>query len=411
MKSRVSFLMGLLTVFISYFAILILSYAQTNVPELANAQELIKKAFPNSKITWSKEIEGEMVNFRATSTALAIMIGNGDKRRIEFTNLQDTSEWSVHCDYNSCRYYDVIGEKESRLLIQGMQPAGPFTTLYSGKGELLFKLETDSWLYPSLNLVYFYTTANFDSHNLLKVYDAEGRFMWERGTPHGKMWFAHALSDSELIYIDYKGCFLLNALTGAEIWRIPREEYSTFVSGFLEIYPASKGKYFVVEDNYGLVSIENESEILWAKKTSMNILAASICENGRFIALYQQERGKSGVKKLELLDNFDEGKVLWSKSIETSIEDVSSDIHGLRIKGNEVSLIPGFVSYYVAKGITPQMHSFHFGIDSERGTLLEERKVEGVVESFVNEGEKLHFLVIDRGTNKGVYRIEETKAK
>jgi len=61
MKSRVSFLMGLLTVFISYFAILILSYAQTNVPELANAQELIKKAFPNSKITWSKEIEGEMV--------------------------------------------------------------------------------------------------------------------------------------------------------------------------------------------------------------------------------------------------------------------------------------------------------------------------------------------------------------
>lgn len=412
MKNRVFSLVGISGVLIlSFIALILIGHAQTDTPVFTKSQETINKLFPNSKITWSEEIEGQMVTFRATSNAVAFMVDNDEKRCIKFVDFEDTSEWSIDCDYNSCRYYDVIGEEESRLLIQGVQPAGPLTTLYSGKGELVFTLDTDSWLYPSPDLEYFYTTANSDSHNPLKVYDAEGRFIWKRGTPHGKMWFARALSDTELIYIDYKGCFLLNALTGEEIWRISPEKYFPFISGFLEIYPASKGKYFIVEDDYTLVSVDKESEILWMKRTSMNILAASISENGRFIALYQEELGKSGVKKLELLDNFDEGKILWSKSIETSIEDISSDIHGLKIKGNEVSLIPGFVSYYVAKGITPQMQTFYFEIDPEDGKLVNQYTVDGVCETFRIDNNKIHYLLIDKGEKKEIFRIEESLIK
>ena len=408
MKSRVSFLIGLSIFFISSFIVLILvSYAQKDVPELANAQDLIKKAFPNSKITWSKEIEGEMVNFKATSTALAIMIGNGDQRKIKFINFKDTTEWQIECDHNSCRYYDMIGGDSPKLLIKKVDWILG-TRVIDGKGEEIFDLSLKSWLYPSPSARYYYTRDNPDSYNELKVYDAEGQFLWKRKTPGLKMWLTQALSDSELIYKDYQGCILLNALTGEEIWSIPRPKFAQTIMGASKISAACNGVYFIITDSHGLISINNKGKILWTKKIERTILAAAISEDGKFVAVYAQKRNAKDGTRLELLENLNKGEPMWSIPIETPIKDVPSDIHGLSIRGDIVSLTPGVVPYYISRGITPEMQTFYFEIDKGNGELLDEYTIGGVSETMNADTRKLHFLLVDAKEKKQIFRIEQS---
>ncbi len=412
MKSRVFFLIGLLMIFISSFAILIMvSYAQKDIPELANAQELIKKAFPNSKITWSEEIQGEMVNFRATSNALAIMIGDGDKRKIEFFNFKDSIEWSIDCHDKSCLYYDIIGEDDPKLWIRGIKDGMPYTRVINSKGEEIINMKLESWLDPSPSAEYYYTSDNPDIYNQLKVYDSNGKFLWIRKTPGLKVWFVHALSDSELIYMDYQGCLMLNALNGEVIWNIHKEEFSELTMGIPEFSTSSNGKYLIMRDIHDILSVDNEGKILWMKKVPTVILASSISDNGKFVVLYTKKLKTSDGKKLEILDNFNKGKQIWDSRIETVIKDVPSDIHGLKIKHNVVYLTPGIVSYYTDEGITPEIQTFYFDIDSEKGTILDQRVAEGVAETFQYGGKLLSYILIDRNTHKEIFRIEQDKIK
>lgn len=411
MKNRVSINIGFSIFFISSFAILILvSYAQTDIPELANTQELIKKAFPNSEITWSEKIEGEMVTYRATATALAISTVYDKKMSIKFVNFMDKNDWSIDCKYNLCRGYDVLNADEPKLLIEGLSQNRAITSLYNGNGELLFKVQADSWLSPSPKLKYFHTRDNSDYHNLLEVYDSEGKFLWKRGTPHGKIWFAQALSDSELIYLDSERCVLLDACTGEEIWKISSGKFDHIIHGFPAISPASNGKYFIIVDFNGVVSINKKGEILWMKNIPMTVLTNSVSKDGKFIALYTEKPGENGIKKLELLNNFNEGEILWSVSIDTDIKDIPSSIHGLKLEGNIVSLVPGYPFYY-DKGIGSKMHTIYLYIDSEKGTLLDQRITEGVGQTFQYGGKVLSYILIDKDTHKEIFRIEQEKIK
>jgi hypothetical protein len=407
MKNRVSFFIGLSIFFISCFAILILvSYAQKDIPELANAQEMIKKAFPNSKITWSKEIEEEMVNFKAASTALAIMIGNGDKRMIEFINFKDTIDWEIECDRNSCRHYEVIGGDYPRLSIKKVDWILG-TRVIDAKGEEIFDLNLKSWLYPSHSAKYYYTKDNPDSYNELKVYNANGEFLWKRKTPGLRVWFSHAFSDSQLIYLDYRGCFLLNALTGEEIWRVPWLQFGQTIMGFPKIFSSSDGQYFIITDSHGLISINSIGKILWSKKIERTILATALSEDGKFVVIYAQKRKAKDEKRLELLNNFSNGQSIWDIPIETPIKDYPSEIHGLTIRVNKISLTPGMVPYYTSKGITPQMQTFYFEIDTESGELLNKYAIDGVSETIINDNQKVHFLLVHTKDKKEIFRIEQ----
>ena len=411
MKNRVPFLIGLLIFFISCFVVLILvSNAQTDVSELSTAQEMIKKAFPNSKITWLKEIEGEMVTYRATATALAISTVFDKKLSIKFINFMDNNDWSIDCKYNLCRYFDVLSADEPKLLLKGISQNRALTSLYNGSGELLFKVLADSWVSHSPNLKYFHTLDNSDYHNLLEVYDSEGKFLWKRGTPHGRIWFAKALSDSELIYLDSDECVLLYAFTGEVIWKIPSSSFDHIIHGFPEISPTSNGEYFSIVDFNGIVSINKKGEILWMKNIPMTVLTNSVSKDGKFIALYIKKPGKNGIKKLELLSNFNEGEILWSESIDTNTEDIPSSIHGLKIDGSIISLVPGY-PFYCDRGIGSTMHTIYFYIDSEKGTLLDHRVVEGVAETFQYGGEILSYILIDKNTHKEIFRIKQDKIK
>ncbi|MGB2698612.1 MAG: hypothetical protein WBD28_12245 [Candidatus Zixiibacteriota bacterium] len=411
MKSRVSFLISLSIFYISSFAILILvSHAQTDIPELANAQELIKKAFPNSKITWSKEIQGEMVNFRATPTALAIMIGNGDKKKIKYVNFKDSSEWSIDCHNKSCLYYDIIGEYDPKLWIRGLKDRMPYTRVINYKGDEIINMKLKSWLNPSPFAKYYYTSDNPDIYNQLKVYDTNGKFLWIRKTPGLKVWFVHALSDSELIYVDYQGCFLLDAFTGQKIYKIQREKYG-HISGFFKISTALNGEYFTITDADNIASIDNDGKVLWIKENEEEILATALSEDGKFVATYNgKSRAKDG-KRLQFFDNFNNGMLIWVSPIKTPIHDIPSDIHGLKIKHNVVYLTPGMVPYYTSKGITPEMQTFYFDIDPEKGTLLDQRIAEGVAETFQYSGKVLSYILIDKDTHKEIFRIEQDKIK
>lgn len=410
MKSRVSFLIGFLTVFISYFAILILSYAQTNVPELANAQELIKKAFPNAKVTWSEEMEGEMVNFRATSTALAIMIGNGDKRKIKFNNLRDTTEWSIDCDINSCRQYKLVEGEKPKLLIWGFEDSHFETRAIGGKGEEIFDLSLRSWLAPSPSGRYYYAFGAMESYKQLEVYDSTGIFMWKREEYAGGEWFAKSLSDSELIYEDRTGLYLLDAFSGKEIWKISESQYAEIVPGSKHFSPASNGEFFVLFNGRGLVSLNRKGEILWRKRSSYSVFYIDISYDGRWVSIYSRDSFESKENRLALVNNLDQGETIWSSVVKIERYEGTSNIGGLEIVGDVVRLIPRIVDYRVQTGITPDMHTLFYQIDSETGKLVRQFSLPGVTETIKDQSEIEHFLLAET-TEKQIYQIREVSVE
>jgi len=409
MKSRVLFLMGLLTVFISYFAILILSYAQTDVPELVNAQDVIKKAFPNSKITWSKEIRGEMVNFRATSTALAIMIGNGDKRKMRFINFRDTTEWSIDFDKISCRQYDIVGGEEPKLLIRGFKHGIAKTKVINTQGEEIFDLTLESWLLPSPSGRYYYTADNMDSYNVLGVYDSGGTLLWERKEYQGGEWFSHALSDSELIYEDKTGCYLLNSYSGEKIWTTPTNQYRNILTWFksIHIICSSNAKYFVLYNGSGLVSFSSGGRVLWQEKAPVTVFSAAISDDGRYVSVYSGEKIDSPEKELRLMDNLLAGKTLWRVSVKTERKDLTNSAGGLEMEAGIVRLIPGIVDYRFRRGMAPNISTFCYEIDRDTGELLKEFVLPGAAEISEDENQTRHFLLLETTPDKETYEIFE----
>lgn len=411
MRSRIFLCFVILGVFVlPLIELTLIAYGQVDSSS-SKTQEDITKLFPNSKITWSKEIEGEMVNFRATSTALAIMTGNRDKKSIEFINFEDTTEWSIDCHGKSCLYYDIIGEDESKLWIRGLKNGRIQTRVIKNKGEEIINMNLKSWLDPSPSEKYYYTSDNPDSYNQLKVYDSNGKFLWKRKTPGLKVWFVHALSDSELIYMDYQGCFMLDAVNGDEIWKIPKGEFGVATMGLPNFFTSLNGKYFILTDNYDILSIENKGQILWVKKVPGVILAASISNNGKFVTLYTEKLKAKDGKKLELLDNFNNGDLIWDSQIKTPIQDVPSDIHGLKINYNIVSLTPGMVLYYTSEGITTDMQTFCFEFDSENGELLNQYTIDGVLEIVGTKKKNNYYWLVHKGDKKEIFRFEQVLNK
>ncbi len=414
MKNRVSFLIGLSMVFILSFVILILvSYAQTDVPELANAQELIKKAFPNSKITWSKQIEGEMLNYRANPTALAILIVNGDQRNIRFINFKDTTEWSMECDNRSCRQYDMVEGDEPKLLIRGFEHGMSKTKVIDTKGEEIFDLTLTSWLLSSPTGRYYHTVDNQDSYNILKVYDSRGTFLWEREEYQGGDWFSQALSDSELIYEDNTGCYLLNSFSGEEIWKIPRNQYRRTLSfyKFLHIISSSNNKYFVLFNGDGLVSFSKEGEILWQIGFPLTVFSAAISDDGRYVSVYSGKKMKSPRKELCLMDNLHQGKILWRVSVETEKVDWTNSIGGLAVVKDMVSVIPGIVPYHALTEIMSDMHTFCYQIDTSTGKLINEFLLPGVAEFVESDQKTAYFFLLNDTAEKEIYEISEVLVK
>jgi hypothetical protein len=390
-----------------------MAYTQTGNPDLVNPQEIIKKAFPNSKITWSKEIQGEMVNFKATSTALAIMIGNGNERKIKFINFKDTTEWSIDCPNKSCREYKMVGGDELKLLIRGFKDGMPQTKVIDGIGEEIFDLTLKTWLAPSPSGIYYYTRNNPGSYNLLEVYDSEGRFVWKRTEYPGGDWLAQALSDSELIYEDRTGCYLLDALSGEEISKISRNLYRHTLPGFKlkDAVPASNGKYFVLFHGDGLVSLNAEKGILWLKETPGTVFYVAISDDGRFVSVYSKERRNGKESKLALMDNLDQGKIIWSSAVKTEGYEGTSNIGGLEIVGDIVRLIPRIVDYRVQTGITPDMRTLCYQIDGETGKLLREFVLPGVVEFIRDRGKTMHLFLLGVTDEKQIHRICEVVVK
>jgi outer membrane protein assembly factor BamB len=405
MKNRVSFLIGLLIFFISCFAVLILvSYAQTDVPEMINAHELIKKAFPNSKITWSEEIEGEMVNFRANSTALAILIANGDKRKIKFINFKDTTEWSIDCDKNSCRQYDLVGGDEPKLLIRGFENGMSKTKVINTQGEEIFDLNLKSWLSPSPSGKYYYVRGAMESYKQPEAYDSTGRLMWKREEYTGGEWFAMSLSDSELIYEDHTGLYLLDAFSGVEIWKISKSQYAQIVPGSKYFSPATNGEFFVLFNGRGLVSMDRQGEILWRKRSAYVVFYIDISHDGRFVSIYSRDSFESKENRLVFADNLDQGETIWSSSVKNERYEGTSNVGGLEISGDIVRLVPGIVDYRVQTGITREMQTLCYQIDSEAGKLLRQFNLPGVVEIIKDQSEIRNFLLLET-TEKQIYGI------
>ncbi len=410
MKNRKFPFVGISGIFILSFIVLVLmGYTQTDNPDFTKPQEMISNLFPNSKITWSEELEGEMVNFRTTSTALAIMIGNGDKRKIEFVNFKDTTEWSIDCDKRSCRQYKMVGGDEPKLLIRGFKHGMAKTKVIDAQGEEVFDLTLKSWLSPSPSGRYYYTVDNQDSYNVLEVYDATGTFSWKREEYGGGDWFSHALSDSQLIYEDKTGCYLLNAFSGEEFWKIPRSQYRHILTWFkfIDIISSSNAKYFVLYNGDGLVSFNSEGRVLWQEKTPVRVFSAGISDDGSYISVYSGEKTYSPEKELCLMDNLRQGKILWRVSVNTERGDLTNSAEGLKIAGGIVRLIPGIVDYGFRRGITPDMQTFCFQIDPENGKLLDESIIDGVCETFETDSGRTHYLLIHKGDKKEIFRIEQ----
>lgn len=383
--------------------------AQAAGQDSSEPQEVIQKIFPNSKITWSEELEGEMVNFRVASAALAIMIGNGDKRKIKFNNFRDTTGWQIKCDDNSCRQYKMVGGDEPKLLIGGFKDGMPQTKVFDGIGEEIFDLTLKTWLAPSPSGIYYYTRNNPGSYNLLEVYDSEGRFVWKRTEYPGGDWLAQALSDSELIYEDRTGCYLLHALSGEEIWKISRNQYKDILPGFGFKYAvsASNGKYFALFSGDGLVSLNREGKILWRQKIPISILSVAISDDGRFVSVYSRERKRSKENNLALMDNLDQAKVLWSRPVITQNKEGRSNVGGLEIIDDIVRLIPGVFSYRFQTGIRPDMQTFCFQIDPENGKLVNQYTIDGVCETFKTDKGRIHYLLVHKEEKKEIFRFEQ----
>ena len=408
MKNRFSFLISLSIFFISCYAILILlGYAQTDVPELVTAQEMIKKAFPNSKITWSKQIEGEMVNFRAISNALAIMIVNVDQRNIRFKNFKDTTDWLMECDNISCRQYDLVGGDEPKLLIRGFEHGMSKTKVINTQGKEIFDLNLKSWLSPSPSGKYYYASIAMESYKQPEAYDSTGSLLWKREEYTGGEWFAKSLSDSELIYEDRTGLYLLDAFSGKEIWKISKSQYAQIVPGSKYFSPASNGKFFILFNGRGLVSLDRQGEILWRKRSSYSVFYIDISHDGRFVSIYSRDSFESKENRLVLVDNLDQGETIWSNAVKTGRYEGTSNVGGLEISGDIVRLVPWIVDYRVQTGITQDMHTLCYQIDSETGKLLRQFNLPGVVEIIKDQTETRHFLLLETSTEKGIYKISK----
>lgn len=414
MKSRKFTFIGISGILILLFIVLVLiGHTQTDTPVFSKSQETISKLFPNSKITWSKEIDAEFVNFKATSTSIAISTKNDGKKSLEYINFEKGISWEIDSQKFSYKYYYLVGGAEQRILAENPKHESLVeTNVFDQAGKYLFQVRTISTLQASPNGRYYHTVGSMTSYNRLKLFDAEGQLLWSREIS-GMDWFAKALSDSELICEGSAGCYLLDAFSGEEIWKISRNQYKHVLPGYKlkHIHPSSNGKHFVLFHGDGIVSLDRRGKILWLKGIPGTVLFVTISDDGRFVSVYSKERRDGKESKLALLDNLDQGKIIWSRPIKTEKKDGTSNIGGLEIAGDFVRLIPGIVQYRVQTGITSDMQTFCFQIDPENGELLNQYTIDGVLELLKTEKKKIYYLLVHKRDKKEIFRIEQVTDK
>ncbi|MGB2698613.1 MAG: hypothetical protein WBD28_12250 [Candidatus Zixiibacteriota bacterium] len=410
MKSQRFSFMALSVGFMLFFIILVLiGYSQTPRSDLTKSHEMLREIFPNSKISWSEEIDTEFVNFKATPTSIIISRKKDEEKCLKYINFENGISWEIDSENFPYKFYYLVGGAEQRILAENPKHEGLVeTNVFDQTGRYLFKARTISTLQSSPNGIYYHTVGSMTSYNELKLFNAEGQFLWSQKIS-GMDWFAEALSDSELICEGSDGCCLLDAFSGEEIWRVSRKQYNHILPGYKlkHILPSSNGKYFVLFHGDGIISLDREGRILWLKGMPGTVLFAAISDDGKFVAVYSRERiGHNGVK-VALLDNLDQGRIIWSRSVKTEKKDGTSNIGGLKITKDIVRLIPGIVPYHIQAGVMSDMQTFFYQIDTGTGKLINEFILPGVAEIVEDENETKHFLLLETTTEKGIYKISE----
>ncbi|KPL04494.1 MAG: hypothetical protein AMJ90_00695 [candidate division Zixibacteria bacterium SM23_73_2] len=373
------------------------------IGQTASDKEILQ-LFPNSRISWSKEIDANIVNYKASQKVIAISITNDGTKSLKFINFEKGFEWSINGNTYPQYLYYIVGE--DKLSVIGLGERNLLeTNIFNEKGEHLFRVKSKSGLYASPGGRYFHTKNNMDSYNDLEVYDSTGKLLWSRSVPPGD-WHAEALSDSELIYVDNRGCFLINPFSEEEIWEIPSLLFRSVVAGGLDIEKSATG-HFTLFDGKGIASVSQDGKLLWLKKSSENILSVSLSQNGRFIAVYSIGQGKNAKPNLTLLDNFNEGKMIWERELNTQKRDIRSSVGAVRIGSELVTVMPGAISYYFGEGITPDIRTFFFIIDPRTGEFRREYVLPGAVYSLKVKNKSKHFWLTASTDKKKIYIIDE----
>lgn len=409
MKNRVSFFIVLSIFFISCFAVLILvSYAQTEVPELATAQELIKKEFPNSKITWSKEIDAEFVNFKASPVSVAISTKKGEKQTLEYINFKEGISWQIDGEKYPYYYYYLVGTEEQKILVGEYLHESVFLThVFNTEGKPEFELKTNAGVVASPNGKYYYTEHNLASSTSLRVFDESGKQLWLAGTPNSD-WQVEPLSDSELIYHDYSACILYDALSGDTLWRISFKPYFKLIDTIAGIVVSKDGNYFVIHDPNGLISLNRRGEIMWTSEEFNPIRSATLTHDGKYLALYFGTPRKRGEDNFVLLDNLNNGEFKWSKCVDLGSR-IPNYYVDVKIEGDIITMLSAMPEYYYLTGINTKTNIYCYQIDLISGKLLNQYTVDGVCETYETNSGKVNYLLIDKGDKKEIFRMEETQ--
>jgi hypothetical protein len=198
--------------------------------------------------------------------------------------------------------------------------------------------------------------------------------------------------------------YLLDAFSGVEIWKISKSQYAQIVPGSKYFSPATNGEFFVLFNGRGLVSMDRQGEILWRKRSAYVVFYIDISHDGRFVSIYSRDSFESKENRLVFADNLDQGETIWSSSVKNERYEGTSNVGGLEISGDIVRLVPGIVDYRVQTGITREMQTLCYQIDSEAGKLLRQFNLPGVVEIIKDQSEIRNFLLLET-TEKQIYGI------
>jgi hypothetical protein len=83
----------------------------------------------------------------------------------------------------------------------------------------------------------------------------------------------------------------------------------------------------------------------------------------------------------------------------------------LNIVGDIIIMLSAMPEFYYVTGINPRTNSYWYQIDLSTGKLLNEYTNEGVCETFRIDNSKIHYLLIDKGEKKEIFRIEQALNK
>jgi hypothetical protein len=377
---------------------------------VSKPQEDITRLFPNAKITWSKEIEGEMVNFKASPISVAISTKKGEKQTLEYINFKEGISWEIDGEKYPYYYNYLIGTEEQKILVEEYPHESVFiTNVFNTEGEQVFELEKNAKIMASPNGKYYYTTHNLASWTSLRVFDESGKQLWLADTPNSD-WQVEPLSDSELIYHDYSTCILYDALSGHTLWRISFKPYFKLIDTIARIVVSKDGNYFVIYDPNGLISLNRGGEVMWTNEEFHPIRSAALTHNGKYLALYFGTPRKRGEDNFVLLDNLNNGECKWSKCVDlgSRIPDYNVDV---KTEGDIISMLSAMPEYYYVTGINPRTNTYNYQINLTTGKLVNQYTIDGVCETYGTDNGRIHYLLVDKGYKKEIFRFEQEFTK